>query len=48
MSVWPEVNPEDEVEVEIVEHPDPTTDRSLARRIAIQVLYELDMFYYGV
>lgn len=42
MSVWPEVNPEDEVEVEIVEHPDPTTDRSLARRIAIQVLYELD------
>lgn len=36
------INPDDEVEVEVVEHDPPVTERSLARRIALQVLYELD------
>ncbi len=32
----------DEMDVEVIAHPDATTDRSIARRIAIQLLYELD------
>lgn len=36
------LNPEDEVEVEEIEHDPPVTERSIARRIALQVLYELD------
>ncbi|MBZ0297759.1 MAG: transcription antitermination factor NusB [Anaerolineae bacterium] len=39
----PELNPDDEeIEVEVVEHQPPLTDRSVARRIALQVLYEMD------
>lgn len=39
----PEINPDDsEIEVEVIEHQPPLTDRSLARRIALQVLYEMD------
>ena len=38
----PEFNPEDVVSKEIIEHPQPTNDRTLARRIAVQVLYEVD------
>lgn len=37
-----EFNPEDVVNVEIVEHPAPVNERSLARRVALQVLYEVD------
>jgi N utilization substance protein B len=36
------LNPDDEVEVEEIEHAAPVTERSIARRIALQVLYELD------
>lgn len=36
------LNPEDEVEVEEIEHEPPVTERSIARRIALQVLYEVD------
>ncbi len=43
MDNFPEFDPEnEEMEVEVIEHPQPTTDRSAARRIALQILYELD------
>src|SRR6185295_2657527 len=38
----PNMNPEDEVIVEVIEHDAPLTERSLARRTALQILYELD------
>jgi N utilization substance protein B len=38
----PEINPDDEVEVQEIGHAPPLTDRSVSRRIALQVLYELD------
>ena len=38
----PEFDADDVVDVEVIEHPAPATDRSVARRIALQVLYELD------
>ncbi len=42
MADLPEFNPDDEVEIEVVEHAAPLTERSFARRIALQVLYEVD------
>jgi N utilization substance protein B len=39
---FPEVGPDDEFSKEVIEHEAPATDRSFARRIALQVLYELD------
>ncbi len=42
MSNLPEIGPDDEVHIEIVEHIAPSTNRSFARRVALQVLYELD------
>ncbi len=38
---FPNFNMED-AEVEVVEHPPAATERSAARRIALQVLYEID------
>jgi N utilization substance protein B len=38
----PNFGPDDEVVSEIIEHEKVTTDRSIARRIALQVLYEVD------
>ncbi len=38
----PELDPDDEISVEVVDHAAPATDRSFARRITLQVLYELD------
>jgi len=35
-------NPEDADLVEVVEHPPASTERSAARRVALQVLYEVD------
>ena len=35
-------NPEDADLVEVVEHPPASTERSAARRVALQVLYEMD------
>lgn len=40
--MYPEFNPEDVIESEVIEHPGATNDRSAARRIALQVLYEID------
>lgn len=37
-----EFNPEDVVNIEVVEHPVPVNENSLARRVALQVLYEVD------
>ncbi|MEZ4667379.1 MAG: transcription antitermination factor NusB [Anaerolineae bacterium] len=37
----PDFNAED-AEVEVIEHPEAATDRSAARRVALQILYELD------
>ncbi len=42
MTGLPDFNPDDEVQVQEVEHAPPLTERSFARRIALQVLYELD------
>lgn len=41
-SMYPEFNPEDVIESVVIEHPGATNDRSAARRIALQVLYEID------
>jgi N utilization substance protein B len=38
----PQFDPDDEVNVEVVEHEEAATDRSLSRRIALQTLYEVD------
>lgn len=41
----PELPPDfdlENTEVEVIEHDEPETERSLARRIALQVLYEVD------
>ncbi len=37
----PNFNMED-AEVEVIEHPPAATERSAARRVALQVLYEID------
>lgn len=42
MADLPDFNPDDEVEVEVIEHAAPLTERSFARRITLQVLYEVD------
>ncbi|GAB4508412.1 MAG: transcription antitermination factor NusB [Anaerolineae bacterium] len=34
--------PDDVVESEVIEHPTTTNERSLARQVALQVLYEVD------
>ncbi len=39
---------EDVVNREVIEHDDPATDRSSARRIALQALYEIDSAKHGV
>ena len=38
----PEFGPDDDVTVEEIEHEAPATNRSFARRVALQVLYEMD------
>jgi N utilization substance protein B len=42
VSNLPDFGPDDEIVSEIIEHEKVTTDRSIARRIALQVLYEVD------
>ncbi len=39
---YPEFRPEDVVASEVVPHEDAATERSSARRLALQVLYEID------
>jgi transcription antitermination protein NusB len=38
----PEFNPDDVIASEVIEHTVTTNDRSLARQVALQVLYEVD------
>ncbi len=42
MTDLPEFNEEDIVETEVIEHEAAATERSTARRVALQALYELD------
>ncbi len=42
MTDFPEFNAEDVEKTEVVEHPPAATERSAARRVALQVLYEVD------
>jgi transcription antitermination protein NusB len=39
---WPDFNAEEIEKTEIIEHPPAATERSAARRVALQVLYEVD------
>ncbi|MFN8375977.1 MAG: transcription antitermination factor NusB [Anaerolineae bacterium] len=47
MSEFPEFDLEN-AEVEVIEHDEPETERSLARRIALQALYEVDSAHHNV
>jgi len=42
VSDFPEFDPEEVVEIEEIEHDPPATERSLARRASLQILYEID------
>jgi N utilization substance protein B len=44
----PEINPEDIVETEVIEHEQAMTERTVARRVALQVLYEVDSAHHAV
>ena len=48
MTDLPEINPEDIVETEVIEHEEATTERTVARRVALQVLYEVDSAHHPV
>lgn len=41
-TILPEFGPDDDVQVEVIEPDQATTERSLSRRLALQVLYEVD------
>jgi N utilization substance protein B len=42
----PDIQPEDIIGQEIIEPPPVTNDRTLARRIALQILYEIDSVHH--
>ena len=42
MSDFPEFNPAERTAGEVIPHEPPASERSLARRIAVQILYEVD------
>ncbi len=42
MSDLPDFNAEEVEMTEVIEHTEPTTERGAARRVALQVLYEVD------
>ncbi len=44
----PVFDEQDVVEVEVIEHAPPITERSAARRIALQALYEIDAVHHEV
>ncbi len=48
MTDLPEIKPEDIVETEVIEHEEAATERTLARRVALQVLYEVDSAHHAV
>ncbi|MBE0688734.1 MAG: transcription antitermination factor NusB [Anaerolineae bacterium] len=39
----PSLDPQDELQVEVLEHAPPANERSEARRLALQALYEIDL-----
>lgn len=41
-TIFPDIEPEDIVATEVIDHNEPTNERSLARRYALQALYEID------
>lgn len=41
-AIFPDIQPDDEIYTEVVDHNEPTNERSLARRCALQALYEID------
>lgn len=41
-TTYPEFDPEDVIDSVVIEHPGVTNDRSAARRVALQILYEVD------
>lgn len=47
MTDLPDFNAEN-YDVEVVEHPEAATERSAARRIALQVLYEIDCAHHPI
>lgn len=40
--LFPDIQPDDEVISEVIEHNPPANERSVARRLALQALYEID------
>lgn len=48
MTDLPDINPEDIVETEVIEHEEAATERTVARRVALQVLYEVDSARHSV
>lgn len=43
-----ELDPSERPEGEVIQHDPPTSERSLARRIALQILYEVDSAHHDV
>ncbi|MCB9450173.1 MAG: transcription antitermination factor NusB [Anaerolineaceae bacterium] len=48
MNLFPDFNMDDVEKTEVVEHDPALTERSTARRVALQVLYEIDVSGHGV
>jgi N utilization substance protein B len=48
LGAFPEFNPEDVVDKEVIEQDRPPNERTAARQIALQVLYEVDSAGHGV
>lgn len=42
MADLPAFDPQDDVQVEVIEHAPPVNERSVARRLAVQIMYEID------
>lgn len=46
--LFPDIQPEDEVSSEVIDHNEPANERSQARRCALQALYEVDSSAHAV
>jgi N utilization substance protein B len=44
----PELQPDDEINSEVIEHPEADNDSSLARQHALQALYEIDLSHHAI
>lgn len=47
MADLPIFDPQDEVQVEVLEHAPPVNERSVARRLSVQALYEIDLAHHA-